>query len=195
MTRRRLFLACSLSAMVARAGNKKKRSDNDRKRDELRDLAARLRKLRNRSPVLAQQQPLYTYTDGLLEEAESAPAGSYLLGRLLKAADSLLDAGYELDAVKGQKPDKDDNRDRTARDLTDSYFRVKQGDYYASQARQRWARALPPMAQHFYQLARREYDRGANTLARRYAEAARELISALEALAQAAVRVPEPPKM
>lgn len=196
MTRRTLLAALLLGSGAARAERRKdKRSNEERKAKALRGLLQRLRKLRAESPSIPEQATIHSYAESLLDEAKGANAGSYLIGRLFCAADGLLDSSEELDELKRSKPIEKDTREKAARDLTNAYFRVKQGDYYASAAKHPWAPELVPLSQRFYQIARREYDAGANTRARHYAEAARELISALECLAQAAVRVPEPPPL
>jgi hypothetical protein len=132
----------------------------------------------------------------LLLRAEQAPAGSYLFERLIDAVDDLVDAGEEL-AKAGDSGDSGKQPDaaETARHLERTYFRVTQADYYARISADPNGPGYVAAARRLYQAARREYDSGNYRRARRLARAAGELVDTLENLAQAAVRVPDPPKL
>ena len=137
----------------------------------------------------------------LLGRAREAPAGSYLFDRLHSAIDDLLDASRELQRIR--EPDEDeegedresDAQRETARDLERTYFRVQQGEYFGEQSGEPDAGDYVRLAQRLYQQGRSAYDKGRYWRARRYADAAREVIDGLEGLAQAAVRIPELPRL
>jgi hypothetical protein len=133
----------------------------------------------------------------LLLRAERAAAGSYLFERLIEAVDDLLDAGKELAkaARRGGDSEKQPDAGDTARYLERTYFRVTQADYYSRISADPNGPEYIKMARRLYQAARREYDGKNYQRARRLAGAAGELVSTLENLAQAAVRVPDPPKL
>ena len=165
-------------------------------RDEFRDLSKRLREIRGeRGQHLSF---LREQAAGLLDRARAAERRSYVRGRLIEALDSLLDAAELLiRAAKPRRRDDDDDDDKasTARTLEKTYFRVSQADYYARVSKEKRAPEYVTLARRLYQTARSEYDAGAFYKARRIAEAAGEIVGVLDNLAQAAVRVPDPPKL
>jgi hypothetical protein len=115
--------------------------------------------------------------------------------------DDLLDASDELRGARRPRDnddsdgDEDKDRERTARELEQTYFRVAQGDYFARQSRDAHGNDYVRTAQRLYQQARAAYDAREYRRARHLADAAQEVIEGLENLAQAAVRIPEPPKL
>jgi hypothetical protein len=129
-----------------------------------------------------------------MEGARQAEAGSYLFGRLENAIGNLLDAVEEIAESEGNADDGD-TQERAAKDLERAYFRVRQGDYFARMSTERDAKAYGKTAQVLYQKGRAAYEMKQYRKARRLAEAARDVIDGLEDLAQAAVRIPEPPQL
>jgi hypothetical protein len=191
-----VLLACCLAVSADDERPRRGRAEQ-RKAEELRKLASRLKKL-PRERTSAEQQFIQARAADLWKRAGAASAGSYLFGRLAAAADDLLDAGEELarrDRVDDDDDDDDerDRRRRTAQDLQRAYFRTTQADYFVRQSREADGPAYARTARRLYQLGRAAYDRGDYRRARRYADAVRNVIEALENLAQAAVPVPEPP--
>jgi hypothetical protein len=176
------------------------RSDEQEKAEDLNELTERLNALASKPEVSEEQIFLHARVSELLGRAREAPAGSYLFDRLESAIDDLLDASRELQRIR--RPDEDeDAEDResdaqreTARDLEKTYFRVRQGEYFAEQSGAPKAGEYVRLAQRLYQQGRSAYDGGRYWRARRFADAAREVIEGLEGLAQAAVRIPEPPR-
>lgn len=201
-----IFLALALLAGPALApalgADRKKRSAEREKVKDLNELSQRLNRLTSRSQDLFEEQRfLHARVSELLDRAREAPAGSYLFDRLESAMDDFLDASEELREIRepGEDEAKEDRQrgaqQRTARELEKAYFRVKQGDYFGRQSKDAHAKEYVRLAGRLYQQGRLAYDSGKYWRARRFAEAAREVIDGLESLAQAAVRVPEPPKL
>jgi hypothetical protein len=147
---------------------------------------------------------LHQKVSSILDRSRQAPAGSYVLDRLESAIDDLLDASEEilesrLDLRTRQEnrggQDAEDARRSTARDLERSYFRIQQGDYFARQSQQGDAGDYVLLARRLYQLARAAYDAADYSKAGDLADASQKVIDGLEGLAQAAVPIPEPPRL
>ena len=176
-------------------------ADEKEKAEDLRELTGRLNGLASKPDVSEEQQFLHARVSELLGRAREAPAGSYLFDRLESAIDDLLDASRELQRIR--KPDEDEGEEdregdaqrETARDLEKAYFRVRQGEYFAEQSGDPKAGEYVRLAQRLYQQGRSAYDGGRYWRARRFADAAREVVEGLEGLAHAAVRIPELPPL
>ena len=166
-------------------------------RDELRDLSKRLREIRGKTGQ--HLSFLREQAAALLDRARAADQRSYVRGRLIEALDSMLDAAELL--IRAARPrrrdddDDDDDKAHTARTLEKIYFRVSQDEYYARVSNEKRAPDYVTLARRLYQSARSEYDSGDFHKARRIAEAAGEIVGVLDNLAQAAVRVRNPPKL
>jgi len=167
-----------------------------RQRERLNELS---RKLTRR---LAAPQPseanvfLHHQASALLERARQTRDDSYKFDRLCRAADALLEASEDIFDTRQpeEKPEPDDQED-AARRLERSYFRIQQGDYFAQHSGEVDAAAFLIQARALYQQARSAYDQKQYGKAEKLGEAAAEIVSALESLAQATVRVPEPPRL
>lgn len=195
------MLGAVLGLMVSSgwAADRKKRSAEEKKLEELDGLSKRLNRLASDSNLAREQRFLHDRIGELMKRAREVPADSYMFGRLEEAIDDFLDASDELrDARRARNGDDDDGdraRERTARELEQTYFRVQQGDYFARQSRDPQGRDYVGTAQRLYQQARAAYDAQQYRRSRHLADAAREVIEGLENLAQAVVRIPEPPKL
>lgn len=196
-----VFLLAALLASFATAADRKKKSPEQEKLEDLNDLSRRYNKLASDAGLSEEQQFIHERVAELMDRAREAPAKSYIFDRLESAIDDLLDGSEDIRKVR--EPDEDeakedrerDAQSRTARWLERAYFRVKQGDYFGEQSGDPQARDYVRVAGRLYQHGRQAYDGGRFWRARRYADAAREVIDGLESLAQAAVPVPEPPKL
>jgi hypothetical protein len=179
----------------------KKKSDEEEKIEDLNELTDRLNRLASRPDLSEEQLFLHARVSELLGRARQAPAGSYLFDRLDSAIDDLLDASGRLQQIKTPDDDvEEEDREseaqrRTARDLERTYFRVQQGEYFGEQSGEAKAGEYVRLARRLYQQGRSAYDAGTYWRARRLADAAREVIDGLEGLAQAAVRIPELPRL
>lgn len=176
-------------------------SEEREKVEDLNELTDRLNALASSPGVSEEQQFLHARVSELLNRAREAPAGSYLLDRLDSAIDGLLDSSRELERIR--RPDEDEEEEdrqsdaqrKTARELEKTYFRVQQGVYFGEQSADPRSGDYVRLAQRLYQQGRAAYDGGRYWRARRYADAAGEVVSGLACLAQAAVRIPEPPRL
>lgn len=180
------------------AADRNKRAE-EKKLEELDGLSKRLNRLASDSELSGEQRFIHDRVGELMKRAREEPGDSYLFGRLEEAIDDLLDASDELrDSRRARNDDGDDKdreRERTARDLEQTYFRVQQGDYFAKQSGDPHARDYVRTSQRLYQQARAAYDAREYRRSRHLADAAEEVIAGLENLAQAAVRIPNPPKL
>jgi hypothetical protein len=196
MLRNYLALALLLCLGTATADANQSRSSRAERNkiEDLDDLSRRFNRqtaFRNLSP---ETEFLHARATALMDRARQAEAGSYLFGRLENTIDNLLDAVEEI-AKSEETGDDDDTQERAAKDLERAYFRVRQGDYFARMSTEGDSKAYVKTAQALYQKGRGAYEMKQYRKARRLAEAAREVIDALEDLAQAAVRIPDPPQL
>ena len=191
-----LLAALGSGARTLADEGKRERSKQEKKVRELNELSRRLNKVASGPEFSPESQFLHGRIAALLNRAREAPAGSYVLGRLLAASDDLLDGSEELiKAGATRKNEGNGAQEKAARDLERSYFRIKEGEYFARQSKENDAGDYVGTSKRLYQQARAAYDANHYWRSRRLAEAAREVIDALENLAQAAVRIPEPPKL
>jgi hypothetical protein len=202
------ILLLAAPGLAAQGGRRSDRSSPEqRKAETISDVSQRLSRLSARPELLSQEnRTLGQKASALLERSRLAAADSFFLDRLESAMDDLLDASEDIlesrvaprDGQGGnrdRRPDADEARRDTARELERSYFRIQQGDYFARQSQERDAQEYILLARRLYQLARAAYDTGDYSGADRLSEASRKVIDALESLAQAAVPIPIPPRL
>ncbi len=198
-----LLTIAALGTLPSLGANKESRREKE-KVEKLSKYADRQRKVASDSYQTQERRFLEARAEELLHRAVLKPAGSYVLDRELDAIDSLLDACEDIGEVedalqKARSTNSDDDdeerREDAARHLERVYFRVKQGDYFSRQSKERLGAQYVSTAQRLYHLARAQYDASHYRAARKLADAAHEVINALESLAQASVRIPEPPRM
>ena len=193
-----LLFAAALH-LQAQGEERRSRRSEQRKAESLARFSERLSRLSSHPDLTPENRFLHEQVSALLERSRQAPAGSYLSDRLESATKDLLDASEHIVESRESRRERDDEREearrRAARDLERSYFRIQQGDYFARQSQERNATEYLLTARRLYQQARAAYDRGDYSQARGLGEAARDVISGLESLAQAAVPIPEPPQL
>jgi len=131
----------------------------------------------------------------ILERARQSRSDNYVFERLAGAADDLLEAVEEVLEAASESESNPKEKAETARRLERYYFRVQQADYFAARSGEADAAAWVKHARGLYQQARGAYDAGLFKKARRLGGAADSIVDALESLAQASVRVPEPPRL
>ena len=194
-----LALLLATPTLHAQRGDRRFRSEEQRKTENIETNARRLDVLNSQTSQPPEAVFLRLQISDLLNRARQAPAGSYLFDRLDSAVDNLLDASEDIlelprDGRNRRENPEQDTR-RAARDLERAYFRITQGDYFANQSRESNAAEYVMTARRLYQQARAAFDAQDARRARRLADAAQEVISGLESLAQAAVPIPEPPRL
>ena len=168
----------------------------DRKRGEsIEELSERL-DLRFSYPDPTREQLwLHQQAAALLERTRSASGNRYRFDRLSKATDALLEASERILQARDQDECDEDERAETARALQNDYFRVQQAEYFAKLSKEKNGDEYTRHARSLYQQARRAYDRKLYECAETLGDAAGYVAQAIEALAQASIRNPEPPRI
>jgi len=194
--RRALTIAVSFFLLQADARADRKKTPEQRQREELREAQRRLDRELKTVASSAELDFIRERARELITRAAAEPANSYKYDRLEDAIDDLLDAGEHLAQLLRHGDQKDtEGQIKTARELEATYFRVTQAEYFAGLSKDRHAGQYVKIARSLYQSARREYDSGRYWRARRYSDASSELVKTLEDLAQSQVRIPTPPEL
>jgi len=129
----------------------------------------------------------------LLERMKQARGNNFQFDRLGRAADALLRAGDRiLGARKVAQIDENDKRD-AALFLQRCYFRVQQAEYFSGLCGERESKQYVTYSRSLYQQARSAYDARQYDRAQMLGDASSLLVSALENIAQASLRIPDPP--
>lgn len=187
-----LIIAGLLACAAASADDRK---DEKRRKERFEELSQKLaRRLREPRPA-PESVFFHERAAGLLKNAKAAQADEYRFDRLCRAADALLEASERIfDSRERENDDEADDQRDAARKLERRYFRVKQADYFAQQAGAHENEYLR-YVRRLYQQARSAYDLRQYRTASLLGEAAVLTVDALERLAQAAVRIPDPPRL
>ena len=123
----------------------------------------------------------------LIDQAKSSKDNQFQFGRLLLAANAMMDAADRvLMAQKsGNNPEENDSR---AADfvLRGCYFRVRQADYFAGISGDKKSGQYVKLASSLYQQARSAFDAKEYGRARLLGDASTSVVFALERMAQAA---------
>jgi len=191
----RASLLIATTCFLASAGYAAQDRDRyERRRDErLGSLTERMeRRLTYPDPTKGQVW-LHEQAAVLLERTRAATVDRYQFDRLASATDRLLEASERILQARDQNEMDEDKRAETAEDLQNDYFRVQLTEYYAKQGQEENAQEYIKLARSLYQQARRAYDERQYERAETLGDAAGYVAMALEALAQAAVRVLDPP--
>lgn len=191
----RFLLALTLALCIVstgRADDKKRRAEQLK---ELNQLSSRLNRNATNSIKTDEREFLHERIAELLNRARKTADDRYLFGRLLAAADDFLDASDQIQDAMEDGPARSDTRERAARELEATYFDLIQGEHFARQSGDANAKAYIRAGRRLYQSARAAYEQEEYAKARDLGEAAREVVAGLESLAQAAVRIPTPPKL
>ena len=173
------------------------KSRKDRQLEKIEDLSKKLeRRLKVRNPS-KENVFLHEQAAVLLVRLKQSREDSSRFDRLARAADALLESSERIfDArEKDRDDDDDDDRRKTALDLQRDYFRLQQAQYFARQSGEKDAKTYVKHARSIYQQARRAFDAQTYRKAETLGDAASYIVRALENLAQAAIRVPEPPRL
>jgi hypothetical protein len=168
--------------------------DRDKKVEKLDELSARFNRYSTDPLKTPEREFLHERIDELLRRARKTD-DDYVFGRLAAAIDDFLDASEEIEDAFDERPDDDDTQERSARELEGTYFDLMQGEHFARQSGDASGEEYVRVGRRLYQTARAAYERGEYAKAYDLAEAASEIVDGLEGLAQAAVRIPTPPKL
>ena len=182
--------AITLSCLLVAAGLAEDRNS----KKKLQELQRKLERRMARASPTEVNSFLHQQSGALIERAIKAKGSRYRCDRLARAADDLLEASQRVFESR-ERDDDDEDRSDAARRLERTYFRVQQADYFARQSRHKDGDAFIRHARALYQQARTAYDQRDYPKADKLADAAGKIVSALERMAQAEVRVPDPPRL
>ena len=193
----RLHLAIGVSAalLVAAAAFAQSDERRDRQIKELNEVSSRLNRYTTSPVSTAEREFLHERVAELLNRARKSVGNNYLFGRLTAAMDDFLDASEQIEDAVEDGPGREDTQERAARELENTYFDLMQGEHFARQSGDPHADEYVRISRRLYQNARAAYEQEEYARARDLGEAAREVVAGLESLAQAAVRVPTPPRL
>ena len=129
----------------------------------------------------------------LLERTKQARGNNFQFDRLSRAVDALLSASERVYfARKASQIDDNDKRD-AAEFLQRCYFRVQQAEYFAGLSGEKEAKQYVTYARSLYQQARSAYDAHQYDRAQMLGDASSLIVAALENIAHASLRIPDPP--
>ena len=167
----------------------------DRQIKELNEASSRLNSYATTAVSTPDREFIHERVTELLNRARKSVDDNYLFGRLIAAMDDFLDASEQIQDAVEDGPSREDTQERAARELENTYFDLMQGEHFARQSGDPHADEYVRISRRLYQNARVAYEGEEYAKARDLAEAAREVVAGLESLAQAAVRVPTPPRL
>jgi len=129
----------------------------------------------------------------LIEQARQAEGNSFQFDRLASAAENLMRASERISAAaKATRVDDNERRDASML-LQKCYFRVQQAEYFAGISRVKDAKKYVGHTRSLYQQARVAYDARQYDRAQMLGDAASLIVMALENIAHASLRIPDPP--
>jgi len=168
-----------------------------KRREEIKDLTEKFARRLRYEGLTQEQLYLHRQAAALLERVKQEKTDRYRFDRLAHATEALLEASQRIQEAKREQKgaDEEDDQREAARDLEKDYFRVRQADYFARQAKEKEAGDFVRLARKLYQQARAAYDAGDFDKAEDLGDAASYVARAVEYLAQAAIPVPEPPRL
>jgi hypothetical protein len=127
----------------------------------------------------------------LINLAKSSKDNQFQHGRRLLAANAMMDAADRvLLSLKAERNSDENDSRRAGFVLQDSYFRVRQADYFVSISGDKKYEQSAKLASSLYQQGRSAYDAKEYVKARLLGEASSSVVFALECVAQAAT--PDP---
>lgn len=166
-----------------------------RQRERIEDLSERLESRLEYAEPTQEQEWLHQQASTVLDRLRKAQDDRYLSDRLARACDALLEASERILNAREQNEQDEKRRDETARSMQNDYFRVQQAEYFAKLSSEENAEEYVRRARSLYQQARRAYDREQYVRAETLGDSAGYVAQAIEALAQAAIRDPDPPRI
>lgn len=129
----------------------------------------------------------------LYERLKQSKGNSFQFDWLADATESLLRACDRIFmARKANQIDENDKRDAALK-LQKCYFRILQADYFAGLGGEKDAKQYVTYSRSLYQQARSAYDAHQYDRAQMLGDASSLIVSALENIALASLRIPDPP--
>jgi len=136
---------------------------------------------------------LHLRASELIDRMKQPQANNFQFDRLFRATDSLLRASERIMQARKNGSIDDDERRDAALFLQRCYFRVQQAEYFAGVSGEKEAKQYVSHTRGLYQQARSAYDAHQYSKARMLGDASSLIAAALENIAQASLRIPDPP--
>ncbi len=167
---------------------------SERSKQERLDFLAKMYSWRTNAPDAPPECAfLNTRAGELLERAKQARGNDFQFDRLATATDNLLRASERIfSARKASRVDENEKRD-AALLLQKCYFRVQQAEYFAGISGEKESKQYVTVTRSIYQQARSAYDTRQYDRARMLGEASSLVVMALENIAHASLKIPDPP--
>lgn len=163
------------------------------KQERLEFLAKMLTRSSNLPEPGAEMQFLSARATELLDRAKQVRVNNFQFDSLTGAVINLLWAGDRIMlARKSSQVDEGDKRD-AALYLQRCYFRVQQAEYFAGLSSEKESARFVTQIRSLYQQARSAYDAGQYDRAHLLGDASTMMVTALENIAYASLRIPDPP--
>jgi hypothetical protein len=190
-----LSIGVLLALLLAVAAPAQSNERRDRQIRDLNEASSRLNRYSTNAVSTPEREFIHERVTELLNRARKSVSDNYLFGRLVAATDDFLDASQQIQDAFEDAPNREDTQERAARELENTYFDLMQGEHFARQSGDPHADEYIRISRRLYENARAAYEAEEYAKARDLGEAAREVVAGLEGLAQAAVRVPTPPRL
>jgi hypothetical protein len=156
-----------------------------------------LTRILNRQMENADAEPevafLHSRASELLERAKLAMDKNFQFDRLAAAVDNLLKAIDKITTARRSDRTEDRKKRETALFLQKCYFRLQQASYFAGLSNEKEAEQYEAYTRSLYQQARSAYDAQLYERAQLLGEASSLIVMALENIAHASMRIPDPP--
>ena len=166
-----------------------------KQRERIEELSQKLSRRLAMSKPSEEHAFLHERAAALIERLKKSRNDEYVFDRLARAANSVLEASERIFDSLAQDDNEDDTKEKAARNLQRYYFRLQQADYFGNMSGDPDWKTFARHSRMLYQKARSAFDAGSYRKAKKLGEASSYLVGALENLAQAAVRVPDPPRL
>ena len=167
---------------------------NERSRDErLESLSKMLTWRLKATDTCPESAFLQTRASELLDRARQARANFFQFDSLASATYSLLRACERISTASQDGKPRDADRRDAALQLQRCYFRVQQAEYFAGLSGEKESKQYVTYSRSLYQQARSAYDNQQYGKAQLLGDAASMIVGALENIAHASLRIPDPP--
>ena len=163
--------------------------------DWLDETTKRLEKAKSISQPGPEIEFLIARAADLLERAKSSRENFFRFGRLIAAANAMLEASDRMVWLrKAERTPQEQDFWGAGFMLPGCYFRVRQAEFFASLSGEKNIEQYVTWSKSFYQQARVAFDAHEYQRARLYGDASSFIVFALECIAQATVQMPDATK-
>ncbi|MGC8792326.1 MAG: hypothetical protein ACP5U2_02920 [Bryobacteraceae bacterium] len=194
--RRPVAVALAAALTLATGARERRHTEAEKRQQQIAQLSRELARRNSVASPSPEQLFLHARAAALLERLRAGVPEAYVFERLAKAAEDLLEASEDIEESRqSERAAKPGDREETARQLQRSYFRVQQADYFASFAQESAPASWVKHCRALYQQACSAWDAQRYRKARKLAQAASNVVGALEKLVQARASGLEPPRL